>query len=320
MEQYWGSMAQYQEIVWPWPIAIYLFLAGLSAGALIAAILAKWRDNGDADSWDGLVQAGAMIAPPAIMLGLGMLILDLGKPFTFWYLMIYYNVTSVMSLGTLLLSVYTPLTLIFCGIIFKERLVQDDRTAGLARPLLPVLEWLEDRSAALERVLIVMAAGVGIYTGFLISALVGKPLFNTPVLPLLFLVSGMSAGIAACILTGLTAFRDEVKQSSLDYLLALDLWAAPAELFVLFLLFTGMYFAGGNTAAVAAQALTTGVWAWVFWVGVVGIGLILPIVIAVTKLHGQAYKLRTILFNSGIALIGVVLLRFYILYAGQIFY
>ena len=28
MNNMWGDMSQYSEIYWPWPIAIYLFLAG----------------------------------------------------------------------------------------------------------------------------------------------------------------------------------------------------------------------------------------------------------------------------------------------------
>ena len=122
-----------------------------------------------------------------------------------------------------------------------------------------------------------MAIGVGIYTGLLISALIGKPLFNTPILPMLFLVSGISAGIAVNILIGLTLFRGSVSEDDLNYLLALDLKVVPFELFCLFLMFTGFYFAGGNTSAIAIQALTTGFWAGVFWFGVVGAGLIVAI-------------------------------------------
>ena len=110
-----------------------------------------------------------------------------------------------------------------------------------------------------------------------------------------------------------------MSESDLKYLLALDLRVIPFEMFSLFLMFTGFYFAGGNTSTIAIQALTIGKWAGVFWIGVVGIGLVLPVIIAVTSLHGHNYKLRTVLFNSIIALAGVVLLRFYILYAGQIF-
>jgi polysulfide reductase chain C len=134
------------------------------------------------------------------------------------------------------------------------------------------------------------------------------------------LVSGISAGIAANILLGLTMFKGSVSEDDLNYLLALDLKVVPFELFCLFLMFIGFYFAGGNTAAIAIQALTTGFWAGVFWIGVIGAGLMLPLIVAVSSLHGQNYKLSTVLLNSILALGGVVLLRFYILYAGQIFF
>ncbi len=43
MNNMWGSTAQYEVISWPWPIAVYLFLAGLSAGSIIIALLVKWN-------------------------------------------------------------------------------------------------------------------------------------------------------------------------------------------------------------------------------------------------------------------------------------
>ncbi|KYZ77402.1 polysulfide reductase [Anaerosporomusa subterranea] len=319
-ENIWGNTSQYTEIVWPWPIAVYLFLAGLSAGALMTAIMVKWRSGNEAAPWDGLIKAGALIAPPAIILGTALLVFDLGKPLTFWYLLVYYNFKSVMSIGTLLLSVYSPLTILFFAIIFKKELLRESATAWFFKPLLPIVEWFERLGVNFEKVLVAMAIGVGIYTGFLISAIIGKPLFNTPILPMLFLISGISAGIAANILIGLTMFKGSVSEDDLNYLLALDLKVVPFELFCLFLMFIGFYFAGGNTSAIAIQALTTGFWARVFWIGVVGVGLMLPLIVAVSSLHGQSYKLSTVLLNSILALGGVVLLRFYILYAGQIFF
>jgi len=49
----------------------------------------------------------------------------------------------------------------------------------------------------------------------------------------------------------------------------------PTELFVLFLTLVGLLNMGGSHALVAQQALSIGVWAQVFWIGVVGVGLIM---------------------------------------------
>jgi polysulfide reductase chain C len=153
----------------------------------------------------------------------------------------------------------------------------------------------------------------------------------------------MSAGVAASILVGITAFRDSVSQRSLKYLLSLDTKLIPTELFILFIMFIGLFNMGGQYAIVAKQALTIGVWANVFWFGIIGLGLVLPIIVALISL--QRYEqgagssvsvsatpgmstlhvvsddlpINTLIINSVLVLIGVVLLRFYILYAGQIF-
>ena len=315
MDVIWGNTTQYTMVYWPWPIAIYLFLAGLSAGALMVSILVKWLEGNETPPWDGLIKAGAMTAPLAIILGLGLLVVDLGKPLTFWYLMVYVNPMSIMSIGVWLLSIYTPLALIFGAMIFSH----SGRLAEPLKPFAALLGFFERLGTKFESLLLLLSIGVAAYTGFLLSAVPSFPLFNQPVLPLLFLVSGFSAGIASNILLGLTVFKSSVNENNLKYLLALDLRVVPFEMVTLFIMFMGMHYLGGAHAVVAAQVLTTGTWASVFWLGVVGIGLVVPVLVAVVALHGHSYKLGTVLFNSAAVLAGVLLLRFYILYAGQLF-
>ena len=100
-----GSLAQYTEIYWGWPIAFYLFLAGLSAGASIVTVLISNKFGKD----NYYFKAAALIAPVAIVLGLALLVLDLGKPLSFYWILLLYNFDSVMSIGVALLLVYTPL-------------------------------------------------------------------------------------------------------------------------------------------------------------------------------------------------------------------
>lgn len=340
MDQIWGNVAQYSEIQWGWEIAIYLLLAGLSAGALISALLVKWSSGNDI-SYDGLVKAGALLAPPAIMIGQGLLVVDLGKPFSFWLLTVNYQFHSVMSIGVIMLMIYSGLSVLFAGIVFKETLVDQEWADWFFGPIIVIIEWFEKAGVWIEWCMCLAAISIAAYTGFLLSALVAKPLLNVPLLPILFLVSGMSAGIAASVVVGITVFRDSVKDHNLRYLLSLDNKLIPAELFVLFIMFTGLFNMGGQYAIVAKQALTIGIWAKVFWFGVIGVGLVLPIVLTFTSLHqyergssaaismtpgintmnavSEELPVGTLLINSTLVLMGVVLLRFYILYAGQIF-
>ena len=170
----------------------------------------------------------------------------------------------------------------------------------------------------MEYILFILAICVGIYTGFLLSAVAKLPLWNTPILPILFLLSGFSSGIAANILIGMWFFKGSLNKDSIKYLLMLDLRAIFFEIPILFILFIGTYFEGGISAVAASQALNHEYFGKILWIGVIGIGLIVPIIIAATALKNHVYKPTFIVLNSLVVLVGVVLLRYYIVYAGQI--
>lgn len=314
----WGGMAQFDAIYWPWPIAVYLFLAGISAGSVMASLVIKWAHHSDGeapDIWDAMVKAGAVIAPLTIVLGLFLLIFDLGKPFTFYWLLLKFNFDSVMSIGVLLLLIYTPFVAVFMMLVHEATFKKIPVCSGIIN----FFKNYYSSSKAIEYILFALALGVAVYTGFLLSAIYNLPLWNSPVLPIIFLTSGLSAGIAANILVGLMFFKSTVNPASVKYLLAMDLRVILTEIPLLAMLFIGMYYSGGAAVTAAVQALTVGVWASVFWYGVVGVGLVAPLAIAFTALRNHAYRVGFILFNSFVILSGVVMLRFYIVYAGQLF-
>ena len=319
MNNMWGSMAQFEAIYWSWPIVLYLFLAGLSAGSVMVALLVKWNrhENNTKSIWDAMVKAGALIGPIAICIGLFLLIADLGKPFTFYILLIKYNFLSVMSLGVLFLLIYTPFAFLFAIIIFEKE-IENSKILAFLKPVTKFIRSFSGVAKKMEYILFILAICVGIYTGFLLSAVAKLPLWNTPILPILFLLSGFSSGIAANILIGMWFFKGSLNKDSIKYLLMLDLRAIFFEIPILFILFIGMYFEGGISAVAASQALNHEYFGKILWIGVIGIGLIIPIIIAATALKNHVYKPTFIVLNSLVVLVGVVLLRYYIVYAGQI--
>ncbi|MBE3022374.1 NrfD/PsrC family molybdoenzyme membrane anchor subunit [Campylobacter sp. 7477a] len=321
MNNMWGSMAQYNEIYWPWPIAVYLFLAGLSAGAMIVALFLRWKGIeldkiSSSSKFDGCFKAAAIIAPITICVGLALLVLDLGKPLSFYWILIKYNFASVMSIGVALLLLYTPLAFIYLLVAFAPQI----KASNIS--ILESLSNLVLKSGLvklMEILLFVLAIGVGVYTGFLLSAISKLPLWDTPVLPILFLVSGFSSGIAASVICGMVFFKDNIDQHVVAGLLKFDLFAIVCEIALLGALFALMFSKGGSSEVVAVQALGSGALAGIFWFGVVGMGLVLPIVIDLTVLKGHAYKPTVMLLNTLLVICGVILLRYYIVYAGQIF-
>lgn len=317
MNNMWGSVEQFSHTYWGWHIAVYLFLAGLSAGAAIIALIVKWnRHESNTDSiWDAMVKAGALIAPIAVTVGLLLLIAELSKPLSFYWILIKYNFVSVMSIGVLMLLIYTPFAYLFALMIFEKEIANS--CFKFLTPITNLIRAFAKLAKGFEYILFVLALGVGLYTGFLLGAAYKIPLWNTPILPILFLISGFSSGIAATILVGMTFFKGSLNKDSIKYLLVLDLRVVIFEIPLLAVLFLGLYFEGGNSAVAAVQALTHSEYSMLFWLGVVFIGLITPVIIAATALKNHAYRPAYIVINSLVVLVGVVCLRFFIVYAGQ---
>lgn len=107
-----------------------------------------------------------------------------------------------MSLGVLLLLFYTPLSAIYAIMRYRGTL-ERSFVGGLIRAFSGILDWFESHSLWFGRLVFALAGGVGVYTGFLLSAVQTFPLYNSPIL---FLASGLSSGIAACICVGLLFF------------------------------------------------------------------------------------------------------------------
>ena len=161
-----------QGIAWPWPIAVYLFLAGISGGAVAAAVILNlYRKQAHENT--PVLKAASVIGAATILLGMVCLVLDLTNPFNFWRILIYYNPTSVMSLGVMALLVYIPtvciLTLVALrGLLPKVGLGFLDGIVGFFDGWRVVLQWIA----------LVFALTICAYTGFLISALIRFPLIN----------------------------------------------------------------------------------------------------------------------------------------------
>ncbi|MEA5019694.1 MAG: NrfD/PsrC family molybdoenzyme membrane anchor subunit [Gordonibacter sp.] len=239
-------------MVWGPLIAWYLFLAGASAGAFLTAafVEAKYPDSVK------MRVAGRIIAPVFVAIGLVMLMVDaeagLMNPLRFFYLIA--NPGSVMTLGVYFICIYMPVALVSAVLeIMKKR----------------VPKWL-------TWIGIVFAFAVAAYTGFLLGVVKAYPLWNNAVLPLLFVVSALSAGLAATSLVGLVVDRERFEQMWLVKKSHVIL--SVVELIVLFsmLVIVG---SGSFEGAASVHALVAGQYAPAFWAGIVLLGLVVPFII-----------------------------------------
>ena len=292
--------------VWGWEIPVYLFLGGFTAGIMILSGWALWkgRRNLRPHTTFALASSGLFVlALAAISLGMLALFLDLGHKLYVWRLYLTMEPWSPMSWGSwILLLVYPVLA---AGVLLDPPKALLRRVAALE----PVVGWMEGRPVVRHAVgfaSIVTGVALGVYTGILLSALGARPLWSSALLGPLFLVSGLST--AAAFAHWASPEPDERVQ-----LAWLDNLFLTIELGLIVLLLVGLL-TSTEAHAEAARLLLGGPFTAVFWVGVVFLGILLPLVIqtlAVTHRIVHTPIAPILVMAGGLAL------RFVIVSAGQ---
>lgn len=314
MDITWG--ASVNEVAWGGIIAFYLFLAGIAGGAFLTASLTELFSK---KQYPKVVRSGAYIAPVTIVIGLGLLVIDLGRPLTFWKLLLNVNLGSVMSVGVFIISAFSALAVIYAFLVWssasveKQALLTSDynntdtikaaRSEASATSSFQGLQVLRKPVAILGALL---SIGTATYTGFLLSAVTTSSFWHTPFLgiggipylPILFLVSATSTGIAATLI-GAVNSEDLSSYKKIDMVLII------LELVLLAVLYLSV-----------KPIFFTGSMALPFWLGVVVLGLLLPLLLSI-------YSIRThksvILPVSTLVIIGGFCLRYFVVYTGQLF-
>lgn len=283
------------EPVWGAPIAWYLFLAGLGAGAYITSAFLRWRHPEAC----GMRLAGHVIAPIAVAIGLVLLMVDaeagLHNPLRFALLLS--NFGSVMTWGVVFLSVFMAVALI---------------TAALDLMKKKVPGWLEMAGA-------VVALCVAAYTGALLGVCNTYPLWNNALLPVLFTVSALSAGAASVLLAAVVRHADEFNKAGV-----LKKFHFCLPIIEMLLVASLCFITAFNSTAgfESVASLVAGEWAVWFWFGLVFVGLILPTVLETwllfftSKEFEESRKAHWISFASDAGvLVGGFMLRYLVVMA-----
>jgi formate-dependent nitrite reductase membrane component NrfD len=122
------------------------------------------------------------------------------------------------------------------------------------------------------------AFGTAFYTGMLLKATKSIPLWNTYLLPLLFLVSALSTGSMAIILSTLGSGLFSHDSGSLKVLIHGEQMLVVIEGIVLYLFLSRRYKAA-EQGKDSVRFLLFGQMKLIFWIGIVLLGLIFPILL-----------------------------------------
>ncbi|MGL4472883.1 MAG: NrfD/PsrC family molybdoenzyme membrane anchor subunit [Shewanella sp.] len=305
------TMGLSEGVAWPWPIAVYLFFAGISGGALTIALAMRFF-LGQTENTPFL-KAAALVSFVTISLGMVCLVLDLTNPLFFWRILVFYNLNSVMSIGVIALTFYIPLVAIITLLALEEEV----REIKALNFLLPVIAAVKGFRRPMEIAVLVLALSVCAYTGFLISALIRFPLINTSVLPALFVASGLSAGAASAKMLAVYMFKEPLHSKDMHVLHSAEWPIMFAEALFIFMIAMAL-FSGNAGAQSAFAAFHEGTWSSVFWIGVVGVGFMGPLLLNFATGKKFSHSASAFYLSGVCAVTGMMCLRLFILYAGQL--
>ena len=304
MDVTWGVSVN--EVAWGGMIAIYLFLAGIAAGAFLTASL---TDLFSKKQYPKVIQSGAYIALVTIIIGLGLLVVDLGRPLSFWKLLLNVNLGSVMSIGVFIVSGFTGLSFVYGCLVWltaaeqKKIQITSSNSEVAATSVTQGIQAFRKPVAALG---VLFSVATATYTGFLLSAVTTNNFWHTPFLgieaipflPILFLVSAASTGLAATLI-GVLHCGDLTAYKKVDIVLII------LEIILISILYLSV-----------KPIFFTGSMATLFWFGVVGLGLIIPLILSI---YGVTKHKNLVVPVCGLVVIGGLCLRYFIVYTGQLF-
>lgn len=293
---------------WGWLIILYFFIGGLAAGLYVIGTLAQLSD----DARDRPIVRFCHLATLPLVLACAVLLtIDLGKPLRFWHMLVqseriplpmlkYWAPMSLGSWGLMLFSIFAFVA--FLGAMVGSGRLTNERAVR-------IVQWGHGRPHTLKLIWSVVGTIVALffggYTGVLLVG-TNVPLWHhAQLLGAVFLLSAASTAYALLILV-LARHNDRADTVSLRKLEAADRWIIVLELLaiVVMLVVLGRF----------ARPLITGGWGIVFWLGVIGVGLLFPLLLP--YLRSSAFTRRPSL-GAACVLAGGLLLRFVVIMAPQ---
>jgi formate-dependent nitrite reductase membrane component NrfD len=285
---------------WKWMIAIYFFLGGLTSGSYIVATIARWFGG---STGQPIARAGRYVSFAALLPCPLLLILDLGRPERFLYMLRVFKLRSPMSMGVWGLLGYSG----FATLASLTQAADDGLLGWIGWPR-KLLTSGPVRLLALPG--IGFASFFGGYTGVLLAA-TAVPLWARSALMLgpLFLTSGVSSGTAAIALV--LALSKGTPREALGRLHRLNALGLLLEL--------------GLTQAIRVRAghvigrpLHTGRLGRIEKYGVTGLGILVPLALQWKALvRGEAPSRLSTAAASILVLAGGLALRCVMVFAGR---
>ena len=285
----------FHRTYWDWRISVDLFLGGIAVGAFIFSVFISWYYK---DKYAGLSKLGAVIAPIAMVAGNIFLLAELSQPTRFYNIIFYFNVTSPISWGALLQTMFIGVAGVyaFLWVVGAERLRKVVGWAGVP-----------------------LAVIIGAYHGYLMSFAYARAMWSSGPYNILHMLAFVTTGIAAVCLLAVwgRGGRNAIKEIAPLVSTILGL-----ALFFQIVASVGWLSAMANsyTSAINAYNVLMTEFGALYWVLAFSVGLVLPLIIVMLiHLWKKPGLAGFALFASSIMIIvGSFFFRYVTIMAGQI--
>ena len=306
------------QTTWGWQVALYLFLGGLGAGVfIVATLLGLVRRKRHRRA----IAVSYWVAVACIAAGLLSLLSEVihpGRVLVIWQS--FSHLSSWMALGA-----WGALMALLA--FFVTAFLTTKKTSELLSGVWEARPGLRRRlRTAFSLVGLALALFMAFYTGMLLKGAEGIPFWNSWLLPCLFVISALGAGVnVVAALAVLTGSAKKVSRKRRRLIAGVVIIAATVESVLLFLYLESMLQGGLSAASTqrfaaqtSAELLVFGNCSSLFWGLVVAGGLAAPLVASVLSIFlksGAGWKVLVV--GAVLTVLGDCTLRFLILHVGM---
>jgi Ni/Fe-hydrogenase subunit HybB-like protein len=321
------------HVHWSLMIVLYPYITGIVAGAFIVSSLYHVFHI---ESLKPVSRYALVFALAFVAFATAPLLNHLGHPERAMNMMLTPNPTSAMAGFGYIYSAYTIVLILEILFIYRPTLVALKKKAtGKMKTLYTILtigsDNISEKALKLDHKIIAFLAAIGIpmactlhgYVGFIFGGVKANPMWATPLMPVIFLLSASVSGIAGIILSYVlikTFTRKFIDMNCIRTLIKF-LWGCFILDFVFEMLelFSHAYMATHHWEAL--RDLYFGPLYESFWVAQVGIFSLIPFVglgiLSLVRLPDVVVKIFGSLFSLMI-LIQVILMRWNVVIGGQL--
>lgn len=279
-------------------IAWYLFLAGMGAGAFFVSAVVdltlRTKISSRLEALSSITDGGMLLGPAAVVLGSVFLICDLGAPERAFQVF-FTPSTSILTIGS------------WCIALFLVTSILALLTSGI-----PDVPFVRITEVVVQCIACVAAVGIMVYSGIYLSIFATIPFLNNAFVPLIFVASALCTGVGLLLIYGFAISGEESIVMGLRSCVRLDTILLSTEIVLLTVLLLYEWFSEQSTQA-SVLMLITGNLAPLFWLGVVIVGLLVPLFCDLYfRTHSYSF---TYAIGAGCSIMGGLCLRYTLLLA-----